>query len=70
MAIQANNTHAVRAIRERNTGDNRLVYAEAIKQALCKARENHWLEVKVQVSSSQLLRCLKENKVKDISLFA
>ena len=38
VAIKANNTHAVWAIREKSTGDTMLDYAEAIKQALCKAR--------------------------------
>lgn len=70
VAIQANNRHVAWATRERSTGNSVLDYGEAIKQALCKVREKHWRDVNVQVSSSQLLRCLKANKVKDIKLFA
>ena len=70
VANQGNNVLAIWAIRERSIGDNMSDYAAAIKLTLCKAREKSWQEVKVEVSSAQLIRCLRTNKARGIRLFA
>ena len=70
VASQGNNTLDVWATRERSIGDSMLDYAAAIKLTPCKAREKLWKEVKVIVSSAQLIRCLRTNKAQDISLVA